>query len=267
MKRSILAATLGILVANNAFAQLTTITDTTLGTSTRDGTLNAGEYGSLTYFSGGVNSGFGNVLFGSGGKLYWDSSLGGALNLGLQLGGGTQNGNDAGVIYIDSVAGGFNNTTTINDIQDGGRAAISGNGSFGGSSELTFASGFNADYAISIQSGFAGLFQLASGGSGSLIFVTSLSLTPTGAGPQQREGALLLSNVGLSFGGSFKLNPDNAFRSNELNGDAYAGGNIGQSPFTVTGYNVFQSVPEPSSLTLLALGGLCAARLWHRRRA
>src|SRR5690349_9211144 len=103
---AVCAALLGCSFAANA--QFQTIIDTTPGTSTRDGTLGAGEYGSLSFFSTGVNTGFGNVLFGSNSKLYWDSSLSGALNFGIQLGGGGLF--DAGVIYIDSKSGGLSGT-------------------------------------------------------------------------------------------------------------------------------------------------------------
>src|ERR1043166_1326885 len=118
MRNKFIFLTLGGLVFGTAVAsaQLYTITDTTLGTSTRDGTLNAGDYNSLTYFSPGTNTGFGNVLFGTGGKLYWDSSLGGALNFGIQLGGGSLL--NVGVIYIDSISGGLSGTATIEDTGD-----------------------------------------------------------------------------------------------------------------------------------------------------
>ena len=273
MKAKLLVATLGVLAVTYAFAAPhNTIIDTTLGTSTRDGALNAGEYGNLTYFSSGTGSGFGNVL-GSNSKIYWDSSYaGGALNLGIQLGGGGLF--DRGVIYIDSVAGGFADTTTINDNGDPGRAAISGNGTGGGTSELTFAAGFNPDYAITIEDGFAGLFQLNAGGAGSLGFVTTLNFTPTGnPSLQQREGELLLSDIGLLAGDSFKwvatyLNSGNAFRSDELNGqDTLPGGNIGNNPFTFDNYNLVQSVPEPATTTLLGVGLLAGVSWMRRKRA
>lgn len=268
MKTARLLTALGLgAMATTASAQLVTITDTTLGTSTRNGTLGATEYGNLSFFSTGIGSGFGNIL-GSNSRIYFDSSYStGALNLGVQLGGGSLF--DAGVIYIDSVSGGLGGTSTIEDTSDGGRRAISGDGG-GNQSELTFASGFLADYAITLQDSFSGLFKIE--GSGALTFVATLNLTPTGTPAlQQREGELLLSQIGLVAGDSFRyvatyLNPNDAFRSNELHGHGgTVGSNIGQNPFTFDNFNVFVSVPEPTSMALLGLG--LAGLLIFRRRA
>jgi len=265
--RLLTALGLGAVVAS-ASAQLVTITDLTSGGSTRDGTLNTGEYGSLSYFSTGIGSGFGNVL-GSNSRIYFDSSSTGTLNLGLQLGGGGLF--DTGVIYIDSVSGGLSGTSTIEDTSDGGRRAVSGDGLLGEQSELTFASGFLADYAITIEDSFSGLFQINN--DGSLTYVTSLNLTPTGdASLQQREGELLLSQIGIAPGDSFLyvatyLNSGNAFRSDELHGHSTPlGGNIGQSPFEFDNYNLFVTVPEPTTAALLG-AGLVSLFIFGRRRS
>jgi len=266
-KHLVTVLSLALFAASSAPAQLITITDTTPGASTRDGTLNPGEYGGLTYYSSGIGSGFGNVL-GSNSQIFFDASLGGALNVGFQLG---ANLNDAGVIYIDSIGGGLTGTTTIEDTGDSGRSAISGDGG-GNESELTFAAGFTADYAITLENNFSGLFRIEN--DGSLTFVTSLNLTPTGdASQQQREGELLLSDIGVSHGGSFNyvatyLNSGNAFRSDELHGHSTAlGGNIGQNPFTFDNYNTFITpVPEPTSVALLGLG-VTSLLIFSRRKA
>ena len=64
------------------------------------------------------------------------------------------------------------------------------------------------------------------------------------------------------------LNSDNAFRSDELNGHSTPlGGNIGQNPFTFDNYNLFQSVPEPGSVTLFSVGLLGMSWLRRRQRA
>ena len=150
-------------------APLQHITDTTMGRSVRDGAINAGEYGNLSLFTTGTGDSFGGALgdvFGETSRIYLDSDTSGVVNLGLQLGGHnlTEVNQHGIVIYIDSVVGGFSDTTLIDDNADNGRGAISGNGSVSGESEIHFSGGFQADYAIAIEENFSGLFQLATGG-------------------------------------------------------------------------------------------------------
>lgn len=228
---------LALTPAEAAPEVVNTITDTTFTTATNNGTIAGGEYvGSST----GINSGFGNVI-GSGSQLYFDSSGSGGLNIGLAKGAGAYN--DAMVIYIDSVAGGFNTTNTFNDTADACRRSISG---YDGSnrSRLNFATGFNADYAICMDTSFAGLWQLA--GTGSHTFVTSVNRTNAGS---HYEMNLTLANLGLANGGSFNyvatyLNPSNTFRSDEFHGVAsFGGGNPGYTTVTLAAgdFNTFNS--------------------------
>lgn len=259
------------LVAGHALAVVVTINDTTPGTATNDGSINVGEYvGS----SSGINSGFGNVI-GSNSTLHVDSSSSGGLNFGLVSGGGDLK--DIVVIYIDSIAGGFSDTTTLNDQQDGGRRAISGNSS-SGQSEITFAPGFQADYAITIEAGFSGLFQLVAGGNNSLGFVRGNNLTPSGnAGAGAWELDLTLSDIGLAPGDSFDYVAtyisESAFRSNEFHGVAsFTGANPGFNDVTLSAgdFNTFVSVPEASVVLFggLVCGviGLVQGRKWLRAR-
>jgi hypothetical protein len=256
-------ASLGL--AGAASAMPTTITDTTAGSATLDGTINSGEY---VGFSDGVNTGFGDVI-GASADLFVDSSDTGQLNFGFAYGAGDFN--DVAVIYIDSVAGGLADTTTIEDNSGRAQAAISGDGEFGNESEVTFASGFAADFAIAISQNFATFADLyAIGGDGSLTSVASGNLTPASADPTtgEVEFQFLLSDIGLVPGGSFDyfatyVNSGNAFRSDEFQGVASSTvtGNPGQSPVTLASgdFNTFVSVPEPASLALLGLGGLLMA--------
>jgi hypothetical protein len=240
------------------------ITDTTIGTATRDGVIDAGEY--VGGFAG-VNSGFGNVI-GSSSTLYVDSSLTGNLNFGFQRGSGFFGGDNAIVVYIDSKAGGFNSTANFTDRDDPGRRAISGFSFNGSRATLNFATGFTADYAISIESGFAGLFQLAENQAHT--YVTSANVINSGT---VSELAVTLSQLGMNQGETFKyiatyLNQDNSFRSNEFNGVSFSGGNPGNGSNVTLGatdFHSFQSVPEPTSLSILGLTALAAMTGYRRR--
>ena len=120
--------------------------------------------------------GFGDVL-GSNSRIYLDSSLAGDLHIGVQGGGADLN--DFGVMYIDSVSGGFGSLFDLGDTADSHRQAISGwNGS--NFADINFATGFEADYAIAFNNSFAGLWQLAAGGTNTLVFVADLSIAPNG---------------------------------------------------------------------------------------
>lgn len=247
------------------------ITDTTATGATNDGTVNVGEYVGSTE---GINAGFGGVI-GAGSFLSVDSDTSGGLQFALQPS-GTGDLNDRAVIYIDSVAGGVAGTSVLTDTGDGLRRMVSGS-SPNGSSDLTFAPGFTADYAIGIESGFAGVFQIVAGGSHN--FVTSVNLNPTGDSTAAAfEMNLLLSDIGLAVGDSFDYvatyaNPfaggagDEFFRSDEFQGVAsFGGGNPGSGAVVLGSgdFHTFNSIPEPASLALLGLGGLMMV---GRRRA
>ena len=97
----------------------------------------------------------------------------GTLNVGGSM-------NDVLVLYIQSGPGGFTNTSGLNDQSDSCRQAISGV-SASGRSLLTFASGFQPNYAIALAPTAAetgGFWQLANGGSNSLVYLGSANLTP-----------------------------------------------------------------------------------------
>src|ERR1035438_5684117 len=88
--------------------------------------------------------------------------------------------NDVLVLYIQSGPGGFADTSGLNDQSDSCRQAISGV-SASGRSLLTFASGFQPNYAIALSptaAGTGGLWQLANGGSNSLVYLGSVNLAP-----------------------------------------------------------------------------------------
>jgi hypothetical protein len=233
-----------------------------------------------TTFLGNGNSGFGGVI--GTGNLVITNSADGSLNFTLNKGEGGFI--DAIVIYIDSVSGGFTDTSSFNDQADSLRRAISGasEGTTGidanSRSILTFNSGFTADYAIALNTGFGGLWELVSGGDNSLTFRSAVGLSPTEVSDSTSYTfATNVTNLGLSAnsGESFKfvatyLNASNSYRSNEAIGFAISGGNpsnggIGAYPNTIaTSEATFTTIPEPSNYALLGLGA--AFGLWQRRR-
>jgi hypothetical protein len=88
--------------------------------------------------------------------------------------------NDVLVLYIQSGPGGFADTFGFNDQGDACRQAISG-ASAAGRSLLTFAGGFQPNYAIALApaaAGMSGLYQLADGTNNSLVYVGSINLAP-----------------------------------------------------------------------------------------
>src|SRR5437762_11137563 len=99
---------------------------------------------SATY-SGNGNSGFGGPI-GLGSLTLTDNgtTISGTVNKG-------PNGfNDVLVLYIDSTAGGFADTSGFADGADGLRKAISGFDGAANRSLMTFSGGFNPDYAIAL---------------------------------------------------------------------------------------------------------------------
>ncbi|HJT80249.1 MAG TPA: LamG domain-containing protein, partial [Chthoniobacterales bacterium] len=232
---------------------LTLIRDTTADSSVPDGKLFNFEYGNHTFFSPGVNNGFGNVI-GDGSRLYFDSAGGfGHLTIGLQTGGGTlHRQQDVIVIYIDSVAGGLTNTNSITEHFVTERAAISGVGVNSGTSRVTFAPGFGADYALTIEPQFSTLYKLNN--DGTITFQKSTHVSPGPEGPDDtlfREIQLNIADLGITSGDSFKyvatlINALTANRSNEFHGSTYNGANIGANPFVFETYNTFMSASAPS---------------------
>jgi hypothetical protein len=225
---------------------------------------------SATTYNGNGNTGFGGPV--GGGSLTLTDN--GATISGTFTKG--PNGvNDSLVLYIDSVSGGFADTSGFADANDGLRKSISGFDGGANRSLLTFASGFSPDYAIALgpaNSSFGGLWQLNNGGANSLNFISTVNLNPVGSSSSATYTfSFDASQIGLTpFGGqSFQLfgtyTSDSGFRSDE----AIAGndsGTQGWNPFTQTGVgNYTLAVPEPSTIALASLGGIGALLALKRR--
>jgi hypothetical protein len=222
---------------------------------------------SATY-SGNGNSGFGGPI-GLGSLTLTDdgTTVSGTVNKG-------PNGfNDVLVIYIDSTAGGFADTSGFADGADGLRKAISGFDGAANRSLMTFSGGFNPDYAIALgpsSDNFGGLWQLASGGANSLNFVSSVNLNPVGNNSSPTYTfSFNVSQIGLSpnSGATFRMFATYTSNSGYRSDEAVAGNDVGApgwNPFLQTALASYTIVPEPSTSALLALSG--AALLVFRRR-
>ena len=258
MKKTLIAAVASIALISGAFAQVT----------------NA--------FSGNGNTGFGGVVGNS--SLQIVSLADGTLNFTWTR--GSSDFNDALVVYIDSTSGGFADTLSFNDQGDALRSAISGasGGSTGADANsrsiVTFNTGFTANYAFAANTGFGGLWTLASGGNNSLVFNTATGFAPTGSATAATYSwSFNVSSIGLTAnsGESFKfvgtyLNAGNSFRANEAIGFNIAGGNpgnggIGSYPNTIASSEAtFQTIPEPSTYALIAMSAVALGGYVVRRR-
>ncbi len=232
----------------------------------------AATHAATTYVGNGSTAWGGTV--GNGNIVVDDTSVG-VLTFTVNA---TVPGN-ALVIYIDSKTGGFNSTSGFQDGTDGLRRAISGydataNG--GGVGKSTTLMPFSADYAIGVDAGWGGLWELANGGNNSLIYrATTLGdldgTGPLGGGFGSGSNVLTLNvsdlgltaNSGQSFNFFAMMVSGSGFTSPELIGASSISGSSGWgNTLTVGAGSTYTLIPEPSSSLLMGLGlaGLAVLR-------
>ena len=225
---------------------------------------------SAATYSGNGNSGFGGPI-GLGSLTLTDdgTTVSGTVHKG-------PNGfNDVLVLYIDSIAGGFTDTSGFADGGDGLRKAISGFDGGANRSLLLMGGGFLPDYAIALgpsSENFGGLWQLANGGNNSLNFISSVNLNPTGNNNSptytfsfnvSQIGETPNSGATFALFGTYLSN--SGFRSDEADAGNDAGSQ-GWNPFLVTAFGTYTIVPEPSTLTLFGLAALSGLVYLRRKK-
>lgn len=221
---------------------------------------------------GNGNSGFGGPI-GLGSLTLTDNgtTVSGTVNKG-------PNGfNDVLVIYIDSLPGGFADTSGFADGADGLRKAMSGFDGGANRSLMTFTGGFLPDYAIALgpaSDNFGGLWQLANGGANSLNFVNSVNLNPTGnPNSPTYTFSFNVSDIGLTpnSGATFELFGTYTSNSGYRSDEAVPGNDVGAqgwNPFLQTAFSSYTivAVPEPSTLALLGMSGMGMLLALRRRK-
>jgi len=184
------------------------------------------------------------------------------------------------ILYIDSVSGGFANTSQFSDSGDALRTAVSGYYAPGSArATANFASGFMADYAIAI--GVNGpnkgnLYHLVPGGNGSMQLIKSVNLYPNNnLNASQYTFSFSLADIGLPAGSGnfFKFqstydgSAGGAYR--ELESFESLTGTRGYGTVTFGNYNTYgiDPVPEMTTGALAIFGGtVISARFLFRRK-
>ena len=160
--------------------------------------------------------------------------------------------NDVLVLYIDTGVGGFTNTSGFADNSGTLQSAVSGYSS-SGRSVLTMSPGFAPDYAIALgptAGPGGGLWRLANGGSGSLIFSNSINLTPLNTATAYAYAfSFDVRDIGLTpkSGATFKLFGTYVSNTGYRSTEAVAGNDTGTQ-----GWNPFSNTAT-SSYTIQAI--------------
>jgi hypothetical protein len=192
-----------------------------------------------TNYAGNGNTGFGGPV-GNGVLTVTDDHTNITVNLQRGISGSL---NDVLVIYIDTGATGYADTSSLTDTGGTEQKGISG---YDGSnrSVLTFTNGFRPKYAVAIKPDWMDLWSLANPGSFSYLSGTGQS----GSGSANFTLTFPASQIGLAANVSTNirifgtlLNPNGAYRSTE----AIAGNDVASSygqgphPFTNTAFATY----------------------------
>lgn len=209
--------------------------------------LFAGNTSAQVTFNGNNNTGFGNVIGESSMSINDDGTT-----VTITFTKGSSNFGNEMVIYIDSKSGGFSNTANFADPDAGDklRRAITGAGIFSGGtrSVVNFPNGFQADYAVAVNTGFGGLWELVNNASFPFVIGTG---KPDDATDAEFTITFNKTNIGLGSGDELvfrflvtyldAFGGGGVFRSDEGYGVGLPSDNPGTSDVTYTSYFEYPS--------------------------
>jgi hypothetical protein len=198
-------------------------------------------------YNGNGNGGFGEPVGGSNMTIIDDGTT-----VTITFNKGLGDFNDDMVMYIDSKAGGFSSTANFADPDAGDRLrrAITGAGIFTGGTRSTvnFPAGFEADYAIGVNTGFGGLWELVENAAFPFVagvgnptsntdanFVMSFNKTDIGIASEDNVAFNFVITYMNAFGGN------GVFRSDEGYGDGLPTGNPGTDDVTFTSFEIYDA--------------------------
>lgn len=174
------------------------------------------------------------------------------------------------VIYIDSVAGGFNDNLSFRDNASPVRRAVSGfNTTLNQGSSAIFAPGFTADYAIVLgvnpPNGGNDLFRLHAGQDGSFDAITSVNLQPNNdLNSWSYTFQFSWSSIGIKAGDPHFFKFQSTYLDNSgsrtLESFETLGGTRNFGTVTFSNYNTYgvAPVPEMTGTSLTVFGCLFA---------
>lgn len=179
-------------------------------------------------YTGNGNTGFGEAVGGAGLSVNDD-----VTTVTFTLTKGSGDFNDMLVMYIHTGASGRTVIEgNVNDTDDSHRRAISN----AGSGDIDFPTGFEARYAVAINTSFLGLWEIPNSGtvsSSGLVFVKSAGAT-FGSTDSSFTFSFDWSDIGLTNTNNFEFvitygNPDDGGGTNMFSSDEAFGGGIGGS--------------------------------------
>ena len=202
-------------------------------------------------YPGNGGGGFGGAIGGSTLGVTDDGT-----NITFTLTKGSGNFTDVLVIYIDNkLGGGFGSTSGFSDAADGLRRAISGFDGGSNRSIMNFTGSFKPQYAIGAApvETFGGVWQLANGANNSLIFRSSVNLTPNNS-QNAATYTMTLNKADIGITGTIDFNfvatfiSNTAFRADEGIGFTNPGSNPGFGNISITSSYAYPSGVLPISI-------------------